>query len=493
MSLPLHLVWLGGAVPLRGLENLHRLARLHAQEAAAAAQADPQDRPYFPLLWLDRSAWDRTLAAPVTPVAPVDPSAVPAALRQVVDAGLGPQVMDAGLGPQAPVVRWLRLDAAPQAEPEAVLLPVLIYEDMQPALAAAWQQTDAAWTHLRALARTPAGRDFLAREPRLPELLQAAGAGDSGPDFAAWLELLIDHVRARWSGHGLLCLASDLLRLQALVWRPGAYADLGDIAALLRVLPTRRRTRAAQSPFCAHCTIAIENDLIFCADRARVQAVTIGTVLWGVRALEAVAARLKLPPRPLSAPDLARAVLPALDAQMPPAPPLRPLYETPHAGLADYVNRAYGSHPLGVDPQAPQAFFSGRDTKDGLINQVGGFTGYQLFARVLAPACRAAWEEAESDFGLRDYAPQLGWKTHGFGTLERLVGHGQRLRHGHPRLASVQRELQAMAAGLELAPQAMEPLARRVSEVHDLLRQAHYEPARREALIARAIARSRQP
>lgn len=484
MSLPLHLVWLGGAVPLRGLENLHRLARLHAQEAAAAAQADPQDRPYFPLLWLDRSAWDRTLAAPVTPVAAVDPSAVPAALRQV---------MDAGLGPQAPVVRWLRLDAAPQAEPEAVLLPVLIYEDMRPALAAAWQQTDAAWTHLRALARTPAGRDFLAREPRLPELLQAAGAGDSGPDFAAWLELLIDHVRARWSGHGLLCLASDLLRLQALVWRPGAYADLGDIAALLRVLPTRRRTRAAQSPFCAHCTIAIENDLIFCADRARVHAVTIGTVLWGVRALEAVAARLKLPPRPLSAPDLARAVLPALDAQMPPAPPLRPLYETPHAGLADYVNRAYGSHPLGVDPQAPQAFFSGRDTKDGLINQVGGFTGYQLFARVLAPACRAAWEEAESDFGLRDYAPQLGWKTHGFGTLERLVGHGQRLRHGHPRLASVQRELQAMAAGLELAPQAMEPLARRVSEVHDLLRQAHYEPARREALIAQAIARSRQP
>lgn len=484
MSLPLHLVWLGGAVPLRGLENLHRLARLHAQEGAAAAQADPQDRPYFPLLWLDRSAWDRTLAAPVTPLEPVEASAVPAPLRAAVEAGLGPQ---------AAAVRWLRLDAAPQATPEAVLLPVMIYEDMRPALAATWQQTDGAWTHLRALAGTAAGRDFLAREPRLPDLLQSAGAGHSGPDVAAWLALLIDHVRAHWSGHGLLCLASDLLRLQALVWRPGAYADLGDIAALLRVLPTRRRARAAQSPFCAHCTIAIENDLIFCADRALMQAVTIGTVLWGVRAIEAMAARLRLPPRPLSPPDLARAVLPALDAQMPPAPPLRPLYETPHAGLADYVNRAYGSHPLPVDPQSPQAYFSGRDAKDGLINQVGGFTGYQMFARLLAPACRTAWEEAQDDFGLRDYAPQLGWKTHGFGTLERLVGHGQRLRRGHPRLASVRRELQAMAAGLELAPQAMEPLAVRVSEVHDLLRRAHFEPARREALIAQAIERSRQP
>jgi hypothetical protein len=483
VSRPLHLVWLGGAVPLRGLENLHRLARMHAQEASEPATPAPQDRPYFPLLWLDRSAWDQTLAGQVTPVEPVPGSAVPPALRAAVDEGLDAHV--AG-------VRWLRLDAAQQAAPEAVFLPVLLYEEMRHALAEPWRRTELARERLRSMARTPAGQAFLAEQARMADMIEAAGADGAGPQFGAYLGLFIDHARSAWARHGLLCLASDLLRLQALVWRPGAYADIGDAAGLLRVLPTLRRVRATDSPFSAHCTVAIENDLVFCAEQALMQAVTLGALLWSLRTLQGMAGRLGQQD-PGTPPALARAILPALDRQMPPAPDLQPLYETAHAGLANYVNRAYGSHHLVGDPAALDAYFSGRQAKETLIDHVGGFTGYQLFADRLAPACRRVWQTCQVDFGLLDYSPQLGWKTHGFGTLERLVGHGQRLRQGHPRLVSVRRELHAMSTTLGLPASIMEPLALRVSEVHDLLRQAHFEPARRDALIARALTRSTQP
>jgi hypothetical protein len=483
VSLPLHLVWLGGAVPLRGLENLHRLARMHEQALSEQAEPQPQDRPYFPLLWLDRSAWDQTLAAQVTPLEPVPGAAVPAAIRTALADGLDAHVA---------AVRWLRLDAAPQAAAQTVFLPVLLYEEMRHALAEPWRRTDLARERLRSMARTPAGQAFLAGQARLGDMIEAAGADGAGPQFAAYLGVFIDHVRSAWARHGLLCLASDLLRLQALVWRPGAYADIGDAAGLLQVLPTLRRVRAAESVFSAHCTVAIENDLVFCAERALMQAVTLGALIWSLRTLQATAARLGLPD-PGRPPDLARAVLPALDRRMPATPDLRPLYETPHAGLANYVNRAYGSHHLVGDPAALDPYFSGRQTKEMMIDHVGGFTGYQLFANVLAPACRQVWKSCQVEFGLLDYAPQLGWKTHGFGTLERLVGHGQRLRQGHPRLAGVRRELRAMSTALGLPAPAMEPLALRVSEVHDLLRQAHFEPARRDALVARALARCAQP
>ena len=343
------------------------------------------------------------------------------------------------------------------------------------------------------MARTPAGRAFLAAQPRLPGLLQDAGAAQAGPQLADHLMALTDHARERWAAHGLLCMASDLLRLLALAWRPGAYADIGDAAALLRVLPTLRRVGAARCPFTAHCTVAVENDLIFCADRALAQAVAIGTALWSLRALEAAAARMPAPPRADAPAALTRVVLPTLDARMPPAPPLRPLYATPHADLANYVNRAYGSGHLVGDPGALDAYFSGRQAKERLIDHVGGFTGYQLFADRLAPGCRANWDACQQTFGMKDYAPQLGWKTHGFGTLERLVGHGRRLRQGHPRLHSVRRELGALAGILGLAAPVMEPLAMRVSEVHDLLHQAHFDPAQRASLTARAIERSREP
>ena len=483
MSLPLHLVWLGGAVPLRGLENVHRLARMHEQESSRPQGADPDDTPYFPLLWLDRSAWDRTLAEQVTPVEPVPGSAVPHALRLALDAGLDAHV--AG-------VRWLRLDAAQHAAAETAYVPVLLYEEMRHALAEPWRRTELARECLRSMARTPAGQAFLAGQARLPQMIEASGADGAGPPFAAYLGVFIDHVRAAWARHGLLCLASDLLRLQALVWRPGAYVDIGDAAGLLRVLPTRRRVRAAESAFSAHCTVAIENDLVFCAERTLMQAVTLGALLWSLRTLQDMAARIGLQD-PGAPPALARAVLPALDRQMPPAPDLRPLYETPRAELANYVNRAYGSQHLVGDPATLDPYFSGRQAKETLIDHVGGFTGYQLFADRLAPACRRVWQACQVEFGLLDYAPQLGWKTHGFGTLERLVVHGQRLRLGHPRLASVRRELRAMSGPLGLPAQAMEALALRVSEVHDLLRQAHFEPTRREALVARALARSAQP
>lgn len=482
MSLPLHLVWLGGAVPLRCLENVHRLARMHEHESLPPAPRDPLDTPYFPLLWLDRSAWDRTLAEQVTPVEPVPASAVPHSLRTAANDSLDAHV--AG-------VRWLRLDAAQQAAAESAHVPVLLYEEMRHALAEPWRRTEIARERLRAMARTPEGQAFLAGQARLPGMIEASGADGAGPPFAAYLGAFIDHARAAWARHGLLCLASDLLRLQVLVWRPGAYADIGDAAGLLRVLPTRRRVRAAASAFSAHCTVAIENDLVFCAERGLMQAVTLGTVLWGLRTLQDVAGRIGLQD-PGTPPALAHAVLPALDRQMPPAPDLRPLYELPHRDLANYVNRAYGSHHLVGNPATLDMYFSGRQAKETLIDHVGGFTGYQLFADKLAPACRHVWNACQEEFGLLDYAPQLGWKTHGFGTLERLVLHGQRLRQGHPRLGSVRRELRAMSGPLGLPAHAMDALAVRVSEVHDLLRQAHFEPTRRDALVARALTRSAQ-
>ena len=76
------------------------------------------------------------------------------------------------------------------------------------------------------------------------------------------------------------------------------------------------------------------------------------------------------------------------------------------------------------------------------------------------------------------------------------IGHAivtELLAAGHEVLAGVRRELRAMSTALGLPAPAMEPLALRVSEVHDLLRQAHFEPARRNALVARALARCAQP
>ena len=75
-----------------------------------------------------------------------------------------------------------------------------------------------------------------------------------------WFLTLYQHVCQRWASHGLLCLASDLLGLLVLVWKPGAYADLGDVAGRLKILPTAND--AGLHGICAHHTVAIENDLI---------------------------------------------------------------------------------------------------------------------------------------------------------------------------------------------------------------------------------------
>jgi hypothetical protein len=448
---------------------------------------------------MDDSAWTSTLNGAAPMIESVRGMAVHGGLFEAAQQCLA---IEAGK------ILWLRMDTG--AGPAD--LPVVLYETVRPLILEAWVDIRDAVAVLQHLTQSPAGRELLGSRSRLAEWVRGLGAAGAGPDLAEYVAVLIDHARARWAGHGLLCLASDLLRLQALAWRPGAYVDVGDVAGLLAKLPSLRGVYADLTPFCAHCTVAIENDLIFCADRAVGRALMIATLLWSLQSMEQMAEKLlpapgrppasgwtgdsgmsiamAAPSRACSPRELADAVLPAIDARMPKAPALRELFAWPHVDLANYINRAYGSSHLVGDPTTLEAYFEGRAVKEYLIDHVGGFTGYQLFAGRLAPSCRGVWQRCCSAFGLQDYAPQLGWKTHGFGTLERLVDLGRRLARTACAAPGVRRDLEAIGKGLGMSLTEISAAARRVADVYDALRQAHLDPGRRDLLVRQALVRS---
>jgi hypothetical protein len=445
MALIFHTIWLGGCPPLRALDHLAHLAAL------------PADDGSLPLLWLDRTAWGSLLRQAPLPVEACTADRIPAALRQRTAALLGQP---------SPPHHWLALDHPRHG---AQQLPVLLLEELGADLAEPWRELQPALERLRGLGESTAGTAFLEelalQDPATACLLQ-------GPTLLAYLQTLIDHGRRQWAAHGLLCLPSDLLRLLALSWRPGAYGDLGDVAGRLPRLPLARD--AGPSGFCAHHTVAIENDLIVGTDRVLLQAITLATALWSWRRVRAIAGRLGIQ-QPVANPvALLQAVLPFIDQRLPQPPVLAPLLQPPWTRLADLINLAYGAPTLFHPAESLAAYSAGRRGKELLINDIGGFTGYQKAAYHLAPGNAATWARSAQRLGLGDYAPQLGWKTYGFGMIDRLVDLGRR-----QPCAAARSELALLAESLGMTPAQLEPVALLCARLHSLLERVHHQPERR--------------
>jgi hypothetical protein len=452
MPLAFHTIWLGGCPPLRALEHLARLLALTPPDTAG------------PVLWLDGTAWRALRRQAPLPLHACGPEQIPMPLRQATAALFGPRPLPG---------QWLQLEqpGGPRH------LPVLLLEPLGGELARPWSNLQPAIDALAGMEQELAWGD-----PASAALLQPS-------TLLAYLQTLIDHARTRWASHGLLCLASDLLRLLALAWLPGAYGDLGDVAGRLPCLP--QAADAGPGGFCAHHTVAIENDLIVSTAAVPLQAVVLATALWSWRHVHAMAGRLGIDQAGPDPVRVLQAVLPHLDRRLPRPPALAPLLQPPWTRLADYINVAYGASALFHPPEALAAYTAGRQGKELLINAVGGFTGYQKAAHHLVPGNASAWARCASRLGLADYAPQLGWKTDGFGVIDRLIDLGRRLE-GAPAAApeaaavavAVAADLALLAGPLGRPAGQLEPLALLCARLHDLLSKAHHQPQQRGQWLA---------
>ncbi|MEB3320150.1 MAG: hypothetical protein VKI63_04335 [Cyanobium sp.] len=464
MPAPFHTIWLGGSPPLRVLDNLCHLLRFSSE--------DPTGCP--PLLWLDRSAWHHLQQGAPLHLQRLPAVQAPAALVEAIRPLLS-----------SPPERghWLRIDHPAGAQH----VPVLLLEEHREALAAPWQAIGPAIKALAGLGATADGQHLLEQELGLAD--PAAAALLEPQALLAYLHTLLEHARRHWVAHGLLCLASDLLRLLALAWQPGVYGDLGDVAGRLLQLPSL--AMAGATGFCAHHTVAIENDLIVATDRVTLQAITLATALWSWRNVRAIALRLQIEPAEAEPAALLQAVLPHLDQRLPRPPSLAPLLQPPWTRLADYINLAYGAAPVFHPATDLAPYSAGRRGKELLINDVGGFTGYQKAAHHLAPGNASAWRGCGAQLGLNDYAPQLGWKTHGFGAIDRLIDGGQRLRSattGAAMAAATRLDLSLLAASLGLSPDRIEAIALLAHQLHQLLSRAQLQPLQRRHWLAQVEA-----
>lgn len=446
MPLPFHAIWLGSSPPLRVLDNLCHLLQLSATDPPGC----------WPVLWLDHSAWQSLQQHSALPLQTL---------------------------PQVELQHGLRIE-----HPGGVRhAPVLLLEEHRAALAEPWHTIEPVTAALAALARTPAGQHFLEQELGFSD--PAAAALLHGPQLLAYLHTLVSHAQRHWARHGLLCLASDLLRLLALAWRPGFYGDLGDVAGRLPQLPAA--ADAGPAGFCAHHTVAIENDLILASDRPTLQAITLATALWSWRSVRGIAGRLQISLPGAEPAALLRAVLPHLNQRLPQPPSLAPLLQPPWTRLADYINLAYGAAPLFHPAAALAAYSAGRRGKELLINDVGGFTGYQKAAHHLAPANAATWARCAARLGLGDYAPQLGWKTYGYGAIDRLIDAGRRLHDpstSAPMAAATRADLDLLAETLSFSPAQLEPIALLAHQLHQQLSAAHHHPQQRAHHLAQVEA-----
>ena len=460
VAIPFHTIWLGNTPPLRVLENLGHLLQL-------------QPTTTIPLIWLDQTAWEGLLQRAPLPVQACNPAALPAVCRD--------RARTLALPPST-TTHWLEIEL-PGATHH---LQVLLLHELTAELEQPWLQVQPALNTLNGLATNPAAGPFLQQELGLAD--PAAKALLNGHALIRYMQTLLNHACQHWAAHGLLCLASDLLRMLALAWRPGAYGDLGDLAARLHSLPSAGE--AGLHGFWAHHTVAVENDLIVATNRTILQAITLATALWSWRCVRAIAARLGIT-RPNASPhEQLQAVLPYLDQRLPARPSLPALFQPPFTRLADYINLAYGAPPQFHPAAALSAYTAGRRGKELLINDVGGFTGYQKAAHHLLPNNASGAEAFVAANALRSYAPQLGWRTYGFGSIDRLIDLGQRLRNPTTTAAgasATRADLALIADSLGLATARLETMAVLCHRLHGLLSQAHVNPQQRATCLAQVV------
>jgi hypothetical protein len=473
LSIPFHTIWLGACPPLRVLLNLKHLLSLFEHELSVRQAQALDQQAAIPLLWLDASAWAALQLHAPLPLNSVSVEEVPPSWHLCAA-----ELFDSH--PVSP--HWIHFhDGGPMA-----VCPVLVVEEVFPVLVGNWQSIPFSVQCLSGPAQ-----DGWAHFLRV----ELGSAGPAMPAFADGLELLryfqtlICHTQQHWAASGLLCLASDLLRLLVLSWLPGAYGDLGDVAGRLRVLP--RAADGGPEGFCGHHTVAIENDLILCTRRPLLQAITLATGLWSWRRVRSIAQRHGLAWSGVPADQLLRSVLPLLDCHLPVPPSLEELLQPPWIRLADWISMAYGAAPLFLPASTFAAFTAGRQGKELLINEIGGFTGYQKAASWLAPSNAGTWSLCADRFGLADYAPQLGWRMAGFGLIDRLVDLGRRLEQdGEARLKgdelqAVRRDLGLLALRLPLTVQQLEQLSVFCYQLHSLLALAHLYPASRSPVLGK--------
>ena len=157
-----------------------------------------------------------------------------------------------------------------------------------------------------------------------------------------WFLTLYQHVCQQWASHGLLAWHL-IYTVACFSLETGAYADLGDVAGRLKVLPTAND--AGSNGICAHHTVAIENDLIITCDRIKLMAIVLGAHLRSLASISRIAQKLDIHSR--SGLDLLQRMLPHLDHQLPnPPPDVAQLFCPPWLRLADYINLAYGASPI---------------------------------------------------------------------------------------------------------------------------------------------------
>jgi len=465
----LHSVWLGGEMPLRNWANLWQLADRFEQAQATAGD----DTPLMPLLWLDASAWQYAANSSWLPVQVTQAVPVPwqAACAR-------------SLGAHAKHCRWLSVNLHGRAQ----CVPVLVYEDMQAVLALRTEDVALADPYLRAATQTPAGWALLTQELAL--VPQAPAWGCEASDVAAFYALLVDHVRQHWASHGLLCLASDIVRLQVLARWPGAYVDLGDVAGLLPTLPTARTSPNAHHVFCGHHTVAIENDLMFCREAGFVHALLLG--MYGAirRTFMGMAAKLGVATQGLGLAQVAQVVLPQLDARMPMKLDVARMFDAPHTVLLEYINMAYGAAPQFGHEAVVAPYLGARPVKGHLIDHVGGFTAYQKLAHLLMPNNAHTWAHYAPSLGLEHYAPQLGWKVQGFGTLDRFIHDGRLLRDASPLADWAHAELVRLGQGLGLEASQARTLAVFAAKAYDQMKDAYFDPTQRAQCAARLVAQA---
>ena len=311
-------------------------------------------------------------------------------------------------------------------------------------------------------------------EDGISSLRQAWSCRQQAMDlFARVFSPLVDQFRHR----------SDLLRLLVLVWKPGAYVDLGDVAGRLMVLPTAND--AGSNGICAHHTVAIENDLIVACDKVKLMTIVLGAHLRSLTSISRIALNLGIHAR--SGLDLLQRVLPHLDHQLPTPPPdVAQLFRPPWLRLADYINLAYGAPPIFNYGSDLSPYTQDSRGKQLLVNDVAGFTGFQITAHRLLPANRQNWNLLEDRYGLADYAPQLGWKTYGCGTIDRIIDSGLQLNHSDCRSQKViDEDLAVLSNIIHIPLHSMQQLAIFCANIFVHLRDAHVgSTGRQEHVLA---------